>query len=60
MTVKDLKQRLENIPDNLDVFLEVSDDDFTCGLAEDVKIFNLRFSDGKLEAFEDVLLISTV
>lgn len=43
MNVRQLKKMLENAPDDMDVFIVQTNDDFTFSLAENAKIKNVDF-----------------
>jgi hypothetical protein len=58
MIAKELKALLENVPDNMDIFIEKFDDDFGCSLANQAKVKSVGMRDGKLYAEVDVFVIS--
>lgn len=61
MTVAELKKQLEKHPDNMDVFIRQTQDDFELSLVVDVKQENVLFSEGngdqETEAYENVVVI---
>lgn len=62
MTVKQLKEKLNKLDDNLDVFIEKLDDDFEYTLINNVSVKNVLFSEGDdnpdTEAYDDIVIIS--
>lgn len=62
MTVKELKEKLNEYPDNLDVFL-YSTSEFGIGLANNVYVDNAKFSEtpnGKALCTDRVLIIEDI
>lgn len=43
MTVKELKQKLENAPDNMDVMIYQGDDEFAYNMANSAEIRKVKF-----------------
>lgn len=58
MTVLQLKKALENMPDNMDVFIKQSDEDFIHSLSMSVEKKFIKFSDGEVSANAEVVIIS--
>jgi hypothetical protein len=60
MTVKQLKQRLENLPDGLEVFITQTDDEYSCSGLESVEVKPVTFvCDNPDEtAVDDCLVLS--
>lgn len=62
MTVFELKKELQKYPDNMDVFIKQTDDEFGISLLNEVKKVNALFSEGdgnpETEAYEDVVILS--
>lgn len=57
MTVKELKQKLENLPENLEVFIEQNNSEFQYSLSNSVSDMVIEFSDGDLKAEDTVVVI---
>ena len=61
MTVKELKQKLNGFPENMDVFIDERLTEFTYGLANSVRIKEINFSEepgGEVESRDKVVIIS--
>lgn len=62
MTVAELIKELEKHPDNMDVFVKQTDDEFGISLLNEVKKVNAFFSEGngnpETEAYDDVVILS--
>jgi hypothetical protein len=62
MTVKELKQKLEQYPDNMDVFLDERTTEFTYGLLNSISSKKINFKespdDSEILARETVLILS--
>lgn len=61
MTVKQLKQKLKNVPDHMDIFIRQTDNsDFDISPVEEAKIVKASFSEdtGPVLAKDDVFLLS--
>lgn len=54
MTVKELKERLNNFPDSMDVFIPSTMTDFTYGLVNSAKSNNINFYDEGSDEVEPV------
>lgn len=46
MTIAELKKELQKYPDNMDVFIKQTDDEFGISLLNEVKKVNALFSEG--------------
>lgn len=57
MTVKELKQKLENLPENLEVFIEQNNSEFQYSLSNSISEKIVEFSDGDLKAEDKVVVI---
>ncbi len=60
MTVKELKEKIANLPDNMDVFVAERKTEFTYGLVNSASIKKINFMeepDGKVLAQENVLVL---
>lgn len=59
MTVKQLKQKLEQYPDDMDVFLAGGKTEFQFGLLNSVRKQEVRFHDftEEVEAFEECVIL---
>jgi hypothetical protein len=57
MTVKELKEKIKDLPDNLDVFISQNNDEFEFSLLNGAVVGELPFSDDDLKASEDCLLL---
>jgi hypothetical protein len=58
MTVKELKEQLNNFPDHMDVFLVQSNSEFAVNLLERVYIKEITFVDGILKAKDDCVVLT--
>lgn len=58
MTVEQLKEKLKDLPHNMEVFIEKSVGEYSHQLVEFAGVKNLRFFDDDLEAWDDVFVIS--
>lgn len=58
MTIKQLKEKLKDIPDNMDVFIEKSDGEYWYQLVEFAGVQKLQFEDGEMKSLDDVFVIS--
>lgn len=61
MTVKELKNKLNEYPDNMDVFIDERLTEFTYGLANSVKMKKINFVDepgGEVISRDNVVIIS--
>lgn len=61
MTVKELKQQLENLPDLMEVFVDGRVTDFTYGLVNSAKVKEINFTEdpgGKPLCSDKVLVLS--
>lgn len=61
MTVKELKQKLEKYPENMDVFMDERISDFRYGLLNSVSVTKINFMeepDGKVLSKDDVIVLS--
>lgn len=58
MNVKELKVLLEGKPDNMDVFIHQTNDEFNCSLLENANVKNMKFVDGKLVGYDDCLILT--
>ena len=60
MTVKELKQKLHEYPDNMEVFICGGKTEFEFGLLNSVRKKNIRFydsDDSEVEAFDDCVVL---
>lgn len=65
MTVKELKEKIESLPDNMDVFIDERLTDFRYGLVNSAKVKEIEFTedpypdpDNDIWAKEEVLVLS--
>jgi hypothetical protein len=61
MTVKELKQTLENVPDDMDVFFQQTNTEYPLSMVTEAEIKRVPFydeSDEELEGEDDVFLIT--
>lgn len=62
MIVKQLKEKLNQLDDSLEVFIEKTDDEFEYTLINSVSVNNVLFSEGDgnpdTEAYDDIVIIS--
>ena len=61
MTVKELKQKLEKYPENMDVFMDERISDFRYGLLNSISVTKINFMeepDGKVLSKDDVIVLS--
>lgn len=47
MTIKELKEKMHGVPDNMDVMIEKVESEFEIALAERAEVKNVLFRDGK-------------
>lgn len=57
MTVKELKNKLDQYPDNVDVMIGPHRSEFEYGLLDEVKQEPVEFKDGKLKATQDCVVL---
>jgi hypothetical protein len=57
MTVKELKEKLANAPDNMEVFICQNNDEYALSLSERARVEEATFSDGDLKAKDKVFVI---
>lgn len=61
MTIKELKEKIKDMPDNLDVFIERSgDDEYRYNMAETAVFRKVKFYDEDLEGEANVFIISSI
>ena len=61
MTVKELKERLKNCPDNMEIFMDERCTEFTYGLLNSVVVKEINFKeepDGETMSSDIVLVLS--
>lgn len=58
MTIKQLKEKIKELPDNMEVFIEKENGDFAYTIVEEAEVKKLKFSDGTLIAHDEVFLIT--
>lgn len=58
MNIKELKQKIKDLPDNMDVMIEQTNDEFRCSMANEANHVELTYSDGELKANAMCLLIT--
>jgi hypothetical protein len=58
MTVKELKYLMNDLPDHLEVMIEKTDQEFNLSLLISAEIKECTFSDGKLKAKDNCLVLS--
>lgn len=58
MTVKQLKEAIKDAPDDMDVFIEKTNDEHQLTLLEKAVVMEVQFSDGKLKAHDDSVVLS--
>ncbi|HET8838056.1 MAG TPA: hypothetical protein VFM82_03590 [Flavobacteriaceae bacterium] len=61
MTIKELKQKIENLPDTMDVFIDERVSEFTYGLVNSAKVREINFMEepgGKALSKNEVLIFS--
>lgn len=60
MTIKELKQKIEALPDNMEVFVAERKTEFTYGLVNSAEVKRINFMeepDGKVLSKDDVLVL---
>lgn len=60
MTVKQLKEMLEDHHDGLEVFIKQNNTEFELSLLANAKEVRAKFSDGSLKAYETVLILEDI
>lgn len=61
MNIKELKEKIKDLPDHMEVTIQQENDEFPLSLAQEAKVIKASFSEepgGKALAKEDVLLIT--
>lgn len=58
MNIKELKYKIKDLPDNMDVMIEQTNNEFRCTVANEANVLELTFSDGELKGSDICLLIS--
>lgn len=58
MNVKELKEKIKDLPDNMDVFIEQTNDEFRCSIVNQVNVLELTFTDDDLKGSEVCVLIT--
>ena len=60
MTKKELIEKLAPYPDNMDVFIEKTLDDFQYSLVSDISVKEVKYSDNGIEpiAYDECIIIS--
>ena len=60
MTVKELKEKLQNVPDNMEVFITQHNDEFLISIVGSAKVVEATFTEDSGPAFakDDVFLIT--
>lgn len=62
MTVKELKAKLEGVPDTMEVYINQTDDEFAFAYAENAKVQEVQFSEdghgGGETAMDNVFVIT--
>ncbi|MDI3319148.1 hypothetical protein [Pinibacter soli] len=58
MTVKELKQKLHQLPDHMDVFIKQVNDEYPVSLVAVAEKININFSDGHYSAKDECLVLS--
>lgn len=59
MLVKELRKRLEELPDNMDVFIEQTNTEFALSLVNKAEVKTVRFMDAKeVHAKDECFVIS--
>lgn len=46
MNIKELKEAIKDLPDNMDVMIEQTNDESRYGMANEVEVENVKFQDG--------------
>ncbi|MFA6057259.1 MAG: hypothetical protein WC756_03595 [Taibaiella sp.] len=58
MTVKQLRELIKDLPEDLDVFIEQTNDEYRYSMLEGVSLTEITFADGKLKAEEMCLVLT--
>lgn len=58
MNIGELKEKIKDLPDSMDVFIEQTNDEFRCSIVNEANVLELVFSDGKLKGSEVCFLIT--
>lgn len=58
MTVKKLREMLQDKPDNMEVFIKIEDDEYEYSLLNSVKVEKIHFTDGNAMADDDCLVLN--
>lgn len=58
MTKKQLIEKMKDFPDNMDIFIEKTNDEFHFSLLENALTKKVSFSDGKLKGKEKVIVLT--
>lgn len=61
MTIKELKQKIENLPDNMEVFMDERKTEFTYGLVNSAFVEGIGFQedpDAEVLAYDTVLILT--
>lgn len=58
MTIKDLKNKIKDLPDNMEVLINQTDDQFNYSGLNSVTEVDVRFSDGDTYAYDKSIILS--
>lgn len=60
MTIKELKNKIKDLPDYMDVYIRQTDDEYSISYVEDARVIEAIFVEdtGEEEVKDDVLLIT--
>jgi len=58
MDIKELKEKITNLPDHMDVMIETPDAEFDYSLLNTAEIMNITFRDGRLKAEDKCLVLA--
>lgn len=61
MNIKQLKEKIENLPDHMDVFIRQDNPEFNCSMVEKAKVINASFAEdegGPVLAKDKIFLLT--
>jgi hypothetical protein len=58
MNIKELKEKIANLPDHMDVFIEQTDLEYPKSMAQNADVKELVFQDGRLKAKDECFVIT--
>lgn len=58
MNIKELKEKIANIPDHMDVFIRQVNDEFACAYVNSAEVKSVKFIGEKEEPHDDCFVLS--